>query len=725
MNILKRSVATAIRQIGNGLVRAVGPLRDNQTIMRSLNQLVSSDAIDMGNIRPYEDSIWVYASINTIARNASKVPLLLVERNKIENKVTSGPTYDLFKRPNPYMTTKVFIEAVSIFLNIYGESIIASRRKNVAEAPKELWPLNPSKFEPILKKITKDNETLIGWNYTGGSEPIPFAAHEILLLKYFNPYDQLRGLSPLKAAKLSVEQHYFSSLYNKNFFKQGVRTSGFISVEGELDDPTYNRIINQFEEQNAGVHKAHRVALIEGGAKFTESKYTQKDMEFIKLNKLSRTETFASYKTNEVVLGIYDAVQSYEGIRMAHKAFWEECMVPHISYIEEYLNDTLLIQLEGGKYKLMFDLAAVGPLHDDYKVRIDTAKIMTNMGFPLNDVNKRLELGMPEYEWGKTWFVPWGAIPVEAVLENPFGAQGAQTDSSSTDTGKDDEEDEDEDDTEEEDDTEDEDTEEKPKPKPGKKPSDDKPKKPKDMIDDLTKQMWNRYLSAQMIIEDMIRNKVKRYLFEQRKMVIEAIAKDKTNVFDMKKEHDKLQRLLGTLYIEIMKIGATMVTEELEAGDNEDTMFNMEFPEVIKYLQTRLSLIPTRLLHKIKDRLDTILNSNSSKNMKTEQVRALYNKLARSVGMISRNESSSVLVVGRLIQMQRLGVKHHKWISSRRVTSRSSHLSLNNKTVRIGESFSDTMILRYPGDLMAPISETSGCTCFTVPDREATKQLIS
>jgi HK97 family phage portal protein len=684
MNILTRSISDTVKTVSNIIKRAVGPLRDDSTVMRSLTQLITGDSLDIGNIKPYQDSIWTYASIRLIAKNLSKIPAVVVERDHDDKKVTSGPIFDLWNKPNPYMTTRQFLDATSTLLNIYGEAIIGMKRKDVATIPLDMWPLNPSNFEPVIKKIN-NNDVFVGWLYTGSTPPIPFAYWEIMFPKYFNPYDSVRGLSPLKAAKLSIEQHYFASLYNKNFFKQGVRTSGFITVEGELSDDSFNRILTQFEDNNAGYNKAHRVALIEGGSKFTESKYTQKDMEFIQLNKLSRVETFAALGTNEVVLGIFDAVQSYEGMRQADKQFWEECMVPHVFFIEEFIDENLFKRIEGGRYKMKFDLASVGALHDDYATRITTASIMTRIGFTLNDVNKRLELGMPEYPWGKTWFVPWGAVPVEQVLNPPPVPAVNNPNQPNV---------------------------------PAPTPGGDKPKPTKE--EELSKQMWNRYLSSQMILEDMMRNKVKRYLFEQRKTIIEAIAKDKIKLFDVDKERDKLQRLLGSLYVETMKAGSLMIMGELGIEQSEATAFSMEFPEVIKYLQIRLSIIPTKLLQKISEQLDHIFNSDSSKNIKAEEVRALYNKLGRSIGMIARNESSSVLVVGRIIQMQRLGIRGHKWISSRRVTSRPSHMELNNKIVRIGESFREDMTLRYPGDLMASIGETSGCTCFTIPDIEVT-----
>jgi HK97 family phage portal protein len=389
------------------------------------------------------------------------------------------------------MTTKQFLNATSILLNIYGEAVLAMKRKNVTEIPQEIWPMNPSRWDEKIKKIG-EKDVLVGWEYTGSSTPIPFGFQEILFPRYYNPYSSngIRGLSPLRAAKLSIEQHFYSSKYNKNFFKNGVRVSGFISIPDSLEDDSYNRLISQFEESHAGVDRQHRVAIIEGGGTFSESRITQKDMEFIDLNKLSRIEVFATLHTNEVVLGIYDAVQSYEGMRQAYKQFWEDCMVPHVMFLEEFWNENFFKLVNGGRVRLKFDLASVGALHDDYKVRIETAKVMTNIGFPLNAVNERLELGMKPVPWGDTWYVPWGAIPVDQVLNPKTNPNNPQNNPNQGGEEQEDETDDSEDTT-----TED--------------------NKPED--DELSKQMWNRYVSSQLILEDIVRNKVKRYLFEQRK----------------------------------------------------------------------------------------------------------------------------------------------------------------------------------------------------------------
>lgn len=688
--LVRRVLSPAVAEfMGLNVKSTIGPFPEDATFQKSLWQLSGGAGRDSLE-EPYKNSVWVYASINTRAKNAAKVPLRLYKRSEQDKPIESGPLFNLIRNPNPFMTHKVMIEAISIFMDLHGEVALLLKRPDITTTPVNIWVLNPKRFDMVYNK---EKKAQVGWLYNGVSD-IPLKTFEVLLLKYFNPYNDLRGLSPLEPAKLGVNQDYYAAKYNENFFKQGAKVGGFISVDGELDDKQFNRMINQFEERHQGYERAHRILLMEGGAKFTEAKLTQKDMEFIQLRKLSRQEIFAAYKVNEVILGFYSEVQSYEGIRMAHKAFWEESMVPHLGYIEDYLNDTLFLQIEKGQYMVKFDLATVGALHDDFKARIDTAKIMGTMGFPINEINRRLQLGMPEVPWGDVWWVPMGQIPADVAMEqaeNPPDDPETPAVPSPGKPGKP----------------------VKPPetPDPTATPEDDANSKPKKPQKDDT-MLWHRYITIQVRVEELMKSKIKKFMFEQRKMVLENIAKDKFPVFDYKTEVVKLQRLMGNLYAEALKLGAGMVTEEL--GEENKIIFKLEHPEVVKYLKARSDLIPAKIMGTIYKGLEKIFSKKELKDLYAESVRMLYNSVTKRIGLIARTESSAVLVVGRVIHMQRAGCRYHEWISSKHDSSRESHKNLNGKVVKIGDTFHEGIVLRYPGDLMAPVDEAIGCRCFTI-----------
>jgi hypothetical protein len=144
-------------------------------------------------------------------------------------------------------------------------------------------------------------------------------------------------------------------------------------------------------------------------------------MDFIQGKDLTRKEILAAFNVNEVVLGDFGDTKSFEGSKAAHKAFWEECLLPKMFYFENLLWSKFFSKIgqRRGKGRIWaeFDTANVGPLQEDYKEKVDMAHIMFNMGWPINMINKRLKLGMKEVPWGEEWWVPGGYLPVDMIRE--------------------------------------------------------------------------------------------------------------------------------------------------------------------------------------------------------------------------------------------------------------------------------------------------------------------
>jgi len=397
---------------------AVGPLIDDGRIFRSLRELLNSSATVK---KPYKQSVWVYSCINTIAENMSRVPFLLrKDEGDVEpGIVESGPLYELFQNPNPMMTQEELLRSTVGYYCLRGEAFwIMEGRENVTELPKEIWTFDPIRFEPVQDKKTG---FLIGWKYRGLKD-VYFSTNEVIQFKTFNPYDDFRGLSPLEAGQLSVDQEYHASVYNKASLRMELLLGGFISVPDELSDDSFKRLVDQFESRHKGSNRAHKIAVVEGGGKFTPARMTQKDMDFMEGKRATREEIMAIYKVNEVVLGIYKDIKSYEGIKSAHKAYWEECLMPKLLYIENVLWSRFFSKLgqRRGKGRVWgkFDLANVGPLQVNYSEKIETAGKMFTMGWPINMINRRLELGMEDVPWGNEWWVPGGFLPVTALVSS-------------------------------------------------------------------------------------------------------------------------------------------------------------------------------------------------------------------------------------------------------------------------------------------------------------------
>lgn len=366
---------------------------------------------------PYQQSIWAYASIKTIAQNIARVPLKLYEKDENDEKhplrrreIKSGELYDVLTKPNPLMTGRALLEATGIFLELYGEAFWILDRTSPTEVPKEIWVFEPTRFKEII-----EDGKLVGWKYKNGSQEIDFDLHEILFFRYFNPHNDVRGMSPTTPAQLSIDQDYFAGEHNKTFFKEGVTVSGILTFKNELTDEAFNRVIRQIEDRHKGYSKAHKILIVEGETDFKPLTVSQKDLDFVNLKKVMREEIFSAYRTNPVVLGFYDDTQSYEGIRAAHRAFWIETLVPKMKYIEDILNHQFIAKIGNGRYVVEFDFNSIEALREDFYRKVDTAYRLWQMGYPINMINKRLDLGMEEVVWGDVWWVDMNKVPVDSA----------------------------------------------------------------------------------------------------------------------------------------------------------------------------------------------------------------------------------------------------------------------------------------------------------------------
>lgn len=574
-----------------GYQKSVGPLLDDHRIHRSL-RVLSEGSNTVAS--PYRQSVWVYACINTIAQNLQRVPFVLKEdAGDLEPSIIEdGELYELFLNPNPLMTLKTLIEATFVYFGLRGEAFwILEGRENVTQIPKEIWTFDPIRFEEVQDERTG---MLKGWKYKGKSEYF-FPSEHVIHFKMFNPYNDLRGLAPLEAARLSVDQDFQSSVFNKAFFENGATVGGFITIPAgtDLTDEQFDRLLKQFEGRHKGASKAYKIAVVEGGGQFTEAKLTQKDMDFIEGKKLTRQEILSAYKVNEVVLGVYTSLRSYEGIKAAHKAFWEECEVPKIEYFQEVLWAKLFSKIvpRKGKGKVWgeFDLANVGPLQVNYQEKIKTAMSMFHMGWPINDINKRLQLGMKEVPWGNQWWVPGGFLPVSSISTSP------------------------------------------------KKDSSDNNKDVSIVV------RGNAPLSP---LEVDFKAKLGKLLFEQRKRAIaEAFGKRNWKSVQLDKDYTKLKDSIYSIYTDAVHSGVFCVQRQQEI--EELSPLTSYAVDISVYAEGRSSFVSKGFQQVVENVLSSLSKNGMSNDVLGDKVREIYNLLSSKASLVAKSEVENAFTFGK------------------------------------------------------------------------------
>ncbi|HQG81816.1 MAG TPA: phage portal protein [Caldisericia bacterium] len=535
---------------------SINPYED-ATFFKTLRELAGGRM----QTNPYTESVWVFASINAIAQNVARVPFNIYKEEKFEGRgtrnktkekilVDEGELYELFLNPNKYMHTNLLFYATLVYLELFGEAFWFMPRRNVTEVPSEITVISPQRMFPFFEEDERGNKIFNGrWKYkpvqNGFAEVLE--PHEILQFKYFDPFSDIRGISPYKAAKSGIEQDYLASEYNRQFFGKGVGLSGIVKVNGFLNDEQFRRLKEQFREEHSGIEKAHQITVIEN-ADFIETKsLSQRDMEFSILKRVIREEILAAYKTNEVILGVYSNIQSYEGIKNAHLAFWRETIIPKINFFQEYLWAKFFYKINGGREWGEFDLSVVEALRSDFIEKVNTARTLYGMGYPINVINEKLDLGLPRVDWGDVWWTSSKNIPATLLIGNN---------------------------------------------KPEKEPEKESEKEEETGSKSTVFEDFSYLSERQSELEDYFNSKLKRFIFEQRKRIL----KDKK--LDEKFEKEQLYEVFKDAYLRTMTVAVeTFSLETLKEIEIDDEIRSI----VDKKIETDTNSLLKSILFVIKN----------------------------------------------------------------------------------------------------------------------------
>jgi phage portal protein BeeE len=278
-------------------------------------------------------------------------------------------------------------------------------RSEPTAIPKMIEPYNGKMFEARLGKKGE----LLGWSvetvYPDGKKvTIPFEKWEVCFFKLFNPYDRLRGLAPLAAAQLGIDQDTLASQYNKAFFKNSALPGGVVEVDEEMTDEAFNRMRMQFLEHHQGVNKSHTLAILEGGAKYKQLVPSQKDMEFLNQKKWNRDEILACFKVPKLELGIWDDV-NFAVAKVQAREFWTKTLYPKMKLIEYTLWAQLFSVTGTGKVFADFDTSGIESMQGDMVEKVDMAFKLWSMGYPINQLNTRFSLGLEKQKHGDVSYV--------------------------------------------------------------------------------------------------------------------------------------------------------------------------------------------------------------------------------------------------------------------------------------------------------------------------------
>jgi HK97 family phage portal protein len=418
---LKVSSVIGIGQEFNYAI-AAGALQGSQGLPQPKKQQTYENYVNL-----YGESSWVYACVFLVATSIAGVPLVLYKKKKGKDGKQEKIEDDnheilkLFNRPNPFMSSFDMMEAIVAGLELTGNSYLEEVKKG--RKIFELYPLQPHRMIIVPSKIYQ----IAGYRYTCQGKSVWFDEEEITHMKYHNPISDFYGASALTAAEISTQTDVRSSKWNKTFFENAARPDGVLETDQMLQDKTVNRLRTQWNKLYKGTSKAHQIAVLEGGLKYNQISISQKDMEFIDLRKMNRSEIFAVFGVHPALFGLVERINNsiMENIR---RNFWENTLIPKMEKIILSLNRNL-IEPYDETLILKFDVDSIESLKESRETRAKIAGMLGDRGImTINEIRSQF-FNLPEVSWGNTWYMPLNLTPVDRVgqgqVDKPLGRQPA------------------------------------------------------------------------------------------------------------------------------------------------------------------------------------------------------------------------------------------------------------------------------------------------------------
>jgi len=244
-----------------------------------------------------------YAAVGAYADAVASLPLKVYEKDPSSNDrevVTGGDLVQLLAKPNPHQDYYEFMHALVVSLFLGGEAPVEKVRNLAGTRTVQMLIMRPDHFGPIVNEV----QGLVGYQYEVGARAFGYDPDEIMFFKLTNPTNEWRGLSPITAARLSIETDLAAARYNRNFLSNGSIPGGALVTDQDLLPRERKEIRGEWEAVHRDVTRAGRVAVLDKGLRFDGSSLSQRDAQWLEGRQHEQEAVLVVYRLPAAILGI-------------------------------------------------------------------------------------------------------------------------------------------------------------------------------------------------------------------------------------------------------------------------------------------------------------------------------------------------------------------------------------------------------------------------------------
>ncbi|EIC82157.1 phage portal protein [Serratia sp. M24T3] len=282
----------------------------------------------------------VFSCIGLISGDIAKMPLQLKGKSSsgIWQDIEKKDITSLLDKPNAIQTRIQFYENWVVSKLISGNTYVLKIR-DASGVINQLRILDPGRVQPMVSDDGAVFYQLMADNIAGLTESIIVPAREIIHDRFNCLFHPLVGLSPIFACGMSAMHGHYIQNSNANFFKNGGKPAGIITIPGRIDQDTVLKIKEAWEAGYSG-ENAGRTAVLSDGAGYTTMAMTAADSQVVEQLQLTAEIICSTFHVPLYKVGL-GTPPTYNNIEALDQQYYSQCLQTFIESIELLIDEGL------------------------------------------------------------------------------------------------------------------------------------------------------------------------------------------------------------------------------------------------------------------------------------------------------------------------------------------------------------------------------------------------
>lgn len=294
---------------------------------------------------------WVFRCIDAIAGNQARLPIILRKDNSATGEVVTknNPLLEIFNtRSNQGENSFIFRYRLSsqLLMSSRGVFIEKVRGRNGQIIGLHLLP--PQHTAPIPHPRTFISGYEV--DMRNGTK-VTLKPDDVVWIRRPHPLDPYLSITPMESAGIAIELENLAKLYNRNYLLNDGRPGGLLVVRGEMDDDDKDELRNRFRG-NLSRTGATTVIASDDGVDFVDTSASPRDAAYTQMRQIQKEEILAAFGVPESVIG-NAAGRTFSNAAEELRVFWMETMLPHLEPLARAFDEL------DDKYYVDFDTSSV------------------------------------------------------------------------------------------------------------------------------------------------------------------------------------------------------------------------------------------------------------------------------------------------------------------------------------------------------------------------------